>query len=1605
MPFNSYENVDTSIFNPQEAPAPAKYYGSDYINQNAAIASQLKGGSDGQVYEDIKSNLVQTGADPRLDAIKADSMAKKAEATLELSQSFLVDPSFTPEDKIDIIQKIGEEALRDTPDIIGEYADYNIENPLPHNTEEEAQANLKRQTYGNDIAETSRAIQALNQADLTEYAREKAGDTVDLLGDTAALVVIPGQQSVYRNIFEDAVPGFAAQLDLSDYVDVGVAKRKFKNFVDTLSMDDRVRVHRQLLQSVSRHLGTVTDDNRIEKMFLNNELTDLIDPQKTYGETEQTFDTVLGALDAWPVLSMAASGARAGIGSFRHLRNVAEGSNLNILNKADPGKAQEIAKQQLKTPDSKLDEVTGTHTSGIILDHSFPKARTTRTPEGFDMASAEGDYKKIFGVGSDPVNYKANKASRADAQIDKTLQRLTEKVPFIHISKSRVLKHNLGMDYEVIVGQTDTIGFQSLGEAHDAARGFSEADSGYRVMAKTKTGDLVPEGEVEVDKLSDFGEYFVEFKTTQKYDTDDLMGMEGEYSLLVDNGLTGSKAKYADPSSVFIPEHVRRIAAAVNKSAAFSKEANELLRPYVKLKKTPWKQAKVLKALEKGEIEGKWLDTDDLIQEFNGVHEDLMNAYNGFRRSADVAYLEQNARLYTKWDKEGYLDLQVDDWHSIGVPLKTTEELDDVSVVFDPVLKQFVDMDQSSIRALAGENRMISRNIDRISETTADGRNIGTYYVVHKVDGVTELPPYVLNYRAGYITRTYDEPYKITETIDNVYTNGKKVDKGISRAVHFAPGKKAAAREADRLAGATPNAKYTPEATRELLNATEDFDAIYDEARSQGRVYFSKRGQEVNGTDGKRTVGNMTDSVSRMIASVTKHHALGDIVEGLKGDWLKSYRGFTPDQKNFPTSKSGMVPPVDVRKTEEYDRAVATMEHINHIAGQNNGLGVKMWRKKISQLANLVESENPKGFFATPRNKLSNSLLDSDSLNPFTLFMNIGRSPLSMLKAATFVKVIALNPIRQMTINLAQMSVYAGVEGGAAYMTKFASKQGWYAEHALLLAGMSSRHMGSKSKNTVRTVAMNMINTTMPLGKKVTLKDIDDLTEDFHKSGLMQNIDGHQFLNSTATERADSTIGGNALGTVGKYAKEYLISAPVSVGKQGFVLGETANISTAWLVARNGIRNSDPAADLRSTKNIEYMSGRASEISYNMNKSGEIAYQQGALSGFFQFMSVQQKALQALIPEKIFGKTIGKLAGKQFHWREKRRIAMIQTGLFGTAGLGLTEAYNSIVDKSGVKISPADNSIIQGGFVDYMVNGLGELATGEEQALLASRSLAPISAIGASAGLLGVFDAAFSIAAGQGVSGQPLTAMDALGASGNVVSSLGKLTQTMRYVALQEKADAASPEDYQIILEDSLSILSSGVSNYFKARLYTNLGREYTNNGIAKFKTTQYEQWGKALFGLQNSANQDMNALTFELIKGSKKGGKDPRPERASIEADAKLLYDMMNKFAVRKTEGTLTDRKFDENLRAISLIYNMAYTEDEKDYLMQTYSKMMKYDTRLEGAEYKLPMALLKARGEGWMNSKDALINKMERLDLKGEYRSFIDLMREELPDSSSVE
>lgn len=1531
----------------EEQPDNTIKHGNGYSAKYATIVAEMSQAQDPvKKYKQVREDLLLKGESYDLNDLKEKIRGMKSQEDLDLVNSILADPKLGSEQKMDMIANIPE-SNKAPVDVDKEYIEYSAANSKT-NTKAEERVQIKLMNTAEEINSSKQLMSNIVDEEFMQYVAENkdTGDVAKLLGDTAAYTVLPGHEAAYKGIFEETFP----EIDFGklDYLAVGSAKDKVKKYVDTLPLDQRVEKFRQVLSAMKNHMGVLTDDNMIERYYVAQDFLNLFDPTEDHGTGDVILGNIIGVLDLLPVASFA-NKARKMLRTNKADLDIESVAGMKAV--SAPGQAQDLLTHAVKTKDPSLLEALGTTKGEIVNDLVLPKAVGQERRAGPDLDFAEEKFEEIFGGRSGQLNLREIEKIRFTDDTDAAWAEIAQAEPAVHLSKSTLKDTPYGMEAGAVVGRTKNVGFSSLDEANEYAQTFEEAADSYHILFRDPTTQNIVEYAGDLGKTyENVSEWFVELRREFHFNRKNVIGLEEENFV----GFGGKAGRWNDKAAQWDQPIVRGESAAVNAEAYFKDAFNEILKPFTNLKITPSKQQRVLQVVDYGDTNGKWFEADDLYS--MGLKQDEVKGYLAFRRASDLAYYANNHRLHKRLKGEGYKAVQVGEYQNIAKPV-APNQVHKLDSVYDPVKDEVIKLTPKRIE----EYKQQGLNFMQMSHPISRGVDEALGLVV-KGDNVKDLPKFVLKYREGYVPRYYEGAFKVIKR--NV-----KNTSGHVTTVKFAKTRSEAERMKRELQRDAPEGVvYDTDLTRETKGLPEDSDL--DFYKTEGQMFFSKRGDELLGSGEKRTVQNIYESMGKMIGNISRHMAMDDWIEGETLRWMNSYSKFLPDglpAAQVPLRASDLRKPLG-SEIKQHSRAVAHLERINHLRGVHMGLGVNAWRKGIIKLADMFDSVG--------MSKISEKLLDPKSVSTL---VNINRSPADILKSSAFIAFIATKPARQLIINANQIAVYGGVDHGMKYFLNAGSK-GYMAESMALDIGLAYRNID----NPVAKKAVDTLRKSLGLDKK----EWEDLVTQFEKSGLAQNIDGHQVATALAIDRADSVLGGGKLTTAAKWAKEYLIKAPLEGSKKiGFKTGEYKNVSAAWLVARNRMRAKNPNIDFNDPVVIERLSAEASDLSLNMNRSGELAYQKGALSAAMQFFAIQQKTIQLLLP------TQWRAGNKAFSNAEKRRIAMLMTGMYGSAAFGLKTVVEDMLAATGVELDEEWKRAVHEGAVEYLINHVATKLTGEKQDLNIAESFSPVS------GYSMLFDEngfIGSLARTAMLRPDGLEMIDFLGASKNLVGKPKQLFETAENLFLQAKVDDLSAEEVGVLLKDA-TFMIGGLSDYFKASLYGRLGRKVSSKGYVGYEVTDLETEALKWFGIHDKANLDLNEYTFDIIK-SRETNDDTL--RADLDEDAKKLFDQMSKFITHTADGL---DKQDTNkylMRTLSMIANMGYEPKDKWYVINRLATLIDQDARRVPAEQRLAAEIWKGYGQGWITDKDKYLTKLKNLsDFPGK-DNLINFLEQELPE-----
>lgn len=984
--------------------------------------------------------------------------------------------------------------------------------------------------------------------------------------------------------------------------------------------------------------------------------------------------------------------------------------------------------------------------------------------------------------------------------------------------------------------------------------------------------------------------------------------------------LIGNVAKYLDAAANFSKDLLDLANNADFIDAAVRREFREVLKPYARLSRRD--RNKVNSLLEKAEkmTEQGTLDraftVQELGMEFNG-NKKLVEAYLAVRSVFDMTYQVMNTKAYREAKQEGFLHFVDGEYQGLA---KSVDNIDNL-----PPQKEFnvFKSDSETIETYTKEK--LQKELDggatlfesKFTERAGDN---GTTLFLSTTARLEPMPLRVLKYRPNYIPRVHLAGAIIREKKMATLTTSKGITESVvGQAV------KTARTPKEAEAWIRTNGKSGEyEASLDRTNDTKEYleGVSLDAHNSSGNLFFSKRGSGITSISGQYNMAAIEDAITIAAQRASHTLSLGQLVETQKSAWMKTYNKilFTNGNKPFmhfpsPEELKGMRKEVDIRKekgstdpvdyTRLFDEAVAHAERIHAWEGLQQPEFMKAWNKLMNKIAlNVVEPAVSK--------------VSVEKARDWTEFLlRMKTNPISDAKAFNFATMISANPARQLLIQMQQATVYFGVEGGLGYFGTGRYFRDFYSIGLITMAHAKGEGAAFKAINSV--------------SKKLGYADgeLEKIRKAWVESGFIERVGTNQLISrlSSTARKADDGESSLIMNEV-KNAGESVYRGAASIlelsEKFGFRTGELVNLQAAWLMALRRYQIRNPGLDAFGEEAQRIIKNDANQLSLNMGRTGRLAYQDGALSLAFQFMSIQQKTAQLFarafddIPK--IGEFSSYVSNKQFTTSEARRIAVIQTGLYGTAGLGANKVWENLRDESGIVLDQTTNEIIEGGFVEIALNKMFDTD------LAISSSLAPMQGVGGLAAFLpalkeSIFD----------IGPEPLSHLF-LGATFSSYEKLSNALSMIKDISFGSnlstgKALAADISEFATIL--------SGYNNFVKARAAMAAGYTVSSNGNKMVQASGKELVAKALLGIGTKNEEDAFRI-FEALEGKKAGLGSSGSHKADLDSAAADYHTNMLKIAQRYGNG---EDSFNESRRLMNLnskLYRFLYDENELLYMSQ---------------------------------------------------------------------
>ena len=759
----------------------------------------------------------------------------------------------------------------------------------------------------------------------------------------------------------------------------------------------------------------------------------------------------------------------------------------------------------------------------------------------------------------------------------------------------------------------------------------------------------------------------------------------------------------------------------------------------------------------------------------------------------------------------------------------------------------------------------------------------------------------VLNYREGYYTVYYDAPKFIDKVVKD--SKGNVIKRG---AVATAQDTVTAARFQKRFQKeADEGVEYVVRDNRERMRFDGDDNWSLQEA--SGRTAQRVRGERLEDATSPITdeahnhVLGPVDSLIRSARNVSNRVPMRDYLEATKTRAIKQYGHMFPKndvtkQPEFPRSTN------DIKADEGFGKEAAdartVVEYVNSLEhGYINAVddGMKFMLRAVADAAGKT------GFSMAER-----------ALNATA---DLG-GPTRLARGVAFTLYLALNPIRQFIVQSHQ---------------------------AVQLFALNPRYMSKQVAPDMAAIIEHKIRgdinpwTVQASGR--TKEELVAMAEAYDRSGLAASIDKSNLVRGSLSEIADATAAGGYRKSALNRAVGLASQGIAASRKAGFDIGEEVNILSSWL-AHHDIASRKKKGVKLSDSELDRVTAMARSYTYNMNRAGDMPYNENALGMIFQFMQVPHKSFLQMTTNRNLTKV------------QKARLATFNLAMYGgLPGSVLTAYLGPWLPEDG----PLRETLLQG-MEGMILNKLASVMYGEDVAIDFS-SLAAVD----NSGLLEFIGGLWTTDVGKIIAESPAGSL-VFGNNPRITNFARTAAEYFHFREPKDGSIATASELGKSFLE--LSSGGAGFSKVFLARATDTYAKKYNSSGGVTDTEVNTPERFAALAGFRTLDEARSFWVSQELYQS-----------RKEHDEDVKEWYRLTKQELAR--EGITNDQR-DFALRALS-VASEQFRDDPRAY--DIIRQQLQFDVRdgdlslfnsvLRSAEWMEPDKLLEVINNSTMTDE----------------------------------
>jgi len=500
-----------------------------------------------------------------------------------------------------------------------------------------------------------------------------------------------------------------------------------------------------------------------------------------------------------------------------------------------------------------------------------------------------------------------------------------------------------------------------------------------------------------------------------------------------------------------------------------------------------------------------------------------------------------------------------------------------------------------------------------------------------------------LNYRDGYYAVKYNKPYYITKIVKGL--DGKSY----STAIATADTRANAQALYERLRETDEAGEYNIRGDIKDSKSVEDYnwDQIVNSGRSPQRI----RGKRL--MDGDNTITDFAhtnietpeQSLISSIHSLSNRMAYRNFLETAKARWMNQF-GFTLKGGNdfqFPEDIRLIGKNSKLPSASAVGNAKVSWRYINSMENGYVNMLDDASKSLFNHLSDVSGTSKSWAWMEKPLRKASEG------------------GPLAFVRKKASRLFLAANPLRQIPVQAMQAlptilstNPLAIPKIGGQLILLEAMKRGLKAEDMAMFFDKASQ-----------------------LATGFTPEEANAMFEHWKLSGFEQAVSANTLIRDDLTRLVQDT----------PYQKATnLASMPLDIAqKYGFEFGENMLMNSVWLSEYDLLRNSGKAIDAES---LENMAAHVRHLTGDMNRGGELPYQNNVLSAAMQYMQAPHKALATVL-----------VGHKGLSEAERVRLAVANVLTFGIGGSWVAQQVDKLIPDS----SPS-KGFLQNGFFDIVFN-------------------------------------------------------------------------------------------------------------------------------------------------------------------------------------------------------------------------------------------------------------------------------------------------------------